>query len=73
MPGKAAVMGKYRNMVIMVAVVEFIAACQIAGAGAKARDIGCVGTAGKIEQTASTRATTSPYAECSDMPTACSP
>jgi hypothetical protein len=66
-------MGKYRNMVIVVAFVEFIAAGLIAGAGARAGDIGCVGAGGKVEQSAGARAAASPYMVCSDMPAACSP
>lgn len=66
-------MGKYRNMVIVVAFIELIAAGLIAGAGAKAGDIGCVKNAGKVEQTVGARTAASPYAVCSDMPSACSP
>lgn len=67
------IMVKYRNMVIVVAFVELIAAGLIAGAGARAGDIGCIGTAGKVEQTTSEKVAASPYMVCSDMPAACSP
>ena len=64
-------MVKYRNMVIVVAFVEFIAAGLIAGA--RAGDIGYVETAARVEQTVGARAVASPYMVCSDMPSACSP
>jgi len=66
-------MSKYRNMVIVVAFIEFIAAGLIAGAGARASDIGCVGTTGQVEQSTGAKAASSPYMVCSDMPSACSP
>jgi len=71
-------MGKYRNMVIAVAFVEFIAAGVIAGA--RANDVACAGTATKVEQTSGVPVTgskdggpTSAHMVCSDMPIACSP
>lgn len=66
-------MVKYRNMVIVVAFIEFIAAGLIAGAGARAGDIGCVGAGRKVEQSVGAKAVASPYMVCSDMPSACSP
>lgn len=62
-------MAKYRNMFVVVAFVEFIAAGLIAGAGG----IGCVGTGRKVEQLAGARASAFPYMVCRDMPSACSP
>jgi hypothetical protein len=64
-------MAKFRNIVIAVAFFEFVAAGLMAGA--RAGDIGCVGAAGKVEQSAGVKAVASPYAVCSDMPSACSP
>lgn len=64
-------MSKYRNIIIAVAFIEFIAAGLIAGA--RAGDIGCVGAGGKAGQSAGAVAVPSPYAVCSEMPAACSP
>lgn len=71
-------MRSYRNVVIAVAFVEFIAAGVIAGASAN--EARCDGAATKIERTAGIEAASttdaaskSTYMICSDMPIACSP
>lgn len=64
-------MAKFRNIIIAVAIIEFVAAGLIAGA--RAGDIGCKEAGGKVEQSAGAKAVPSPYAVCSDMPSACSP
>lgn len=66
-------MVKYRNMVIFVAFIEFIAAGLIAGAGARAGDMGCIGKAGKLDQISGMSVAAPPYMVCSDTPSACSP